>query len=565
LAGNQTEVSMEKKWLVAEKKSDDVVTQLLLNRGLNGVGQQREFLQPAPPHTLLARSPGSLGVSRPVWEQAVDLIRCAIGKERPLVLHGDYDVDGLCSTALLWETLYFGLGYKNVHPFIPDRFREGYGLSSSSLARICQQWSQGTVKPLLVTVDCGLTAVREVARARELGWDVLVVDHHQCPAVLPLANLIVWSDQVCATGLAWWLSHQLLPEIAPLQLDLVALATLADLQPLLGINRSWVREGLGVLNSRPRLGLQVLLEKAGLAGRQVGTYEVSWVLTPRLNAAGRLQNALEALRLLCTRNLTQAQEIAEQLNRLNAERQRMTVTMVAHARESHLISEQASQGTRKIILVHHETYHEGVIGLVAGRLAQEFHRPALVLAKGDIYAKGSARSVPGFDIIAALRKLSPLFEDLGGHPLAAGFTIKNENVAQLGEALPSLVEGEWGEELSGPSLLIDAQLPLTQVNLELLGLLKKLEPHGVGNPQPLFLSRNVGLVAAQTVGTTGQHLKLRLVDNGKEYTAIWFEEGGRLSSFAPGTAVDIVYTPVEDSWNGNSRLSLQIKDMRLAE
>lgn len=546
---------MEKKWIVAEKKSEDLLTQLLLNRGLDSETAQHDFLNPS--------SPNIFGASLEQLTQAVEIVRRAVKEDCPIVIHGDYDVDGLCATAILWETLYFGLGYKNVYPFIPDRFTDGYGLSTKSLEKINQQYSHVTKKPLLITVDCGITAAKEVADARRLGMEVIVVDHHRRPEVLPDAQGLVWSDRVCAAGLSWLLGYQLCPQISSSQLDLAALATLADLQPLLGINRSLAKYGLEVLNRSPHLGLKILLEAAGLVGRKIDAYGVGWIIAPRLNAAGRLEKAIDSLRLLCTRDRAQAQEIAAQLNKLNAERQRMTVGMVEHAAASYQAIEQASGRDGKVIFVQHETYHEGVIGLVAGKLAQEFNRPALVLAKGDTYAKGSARSIPGFDIMAALRGLTHLFEDLGGHPMAAGFTIKNENIAQLEAALRQLVETELAGELLPASLDIDAPLPLSQLNLNFLEKLEQLEPYGVGNPVPAFLSSGIKVVFSQTVGAEGKHLKLRLGDSGKEYAAIWFGQGGLLSSFPPGMSVDIVYTPIEDRWNGNSRLSLHIKDMRV--
>lgn len=555
---------MEKKWIIAEKKSEDLLTQLLLNRGLVSGPSQHDFLNPSSPHILVSQSHKIFGVAAGETAAAAFLVKEAIASGRTIIIHGDYDVDGLCATAILWETLYFGLGYKNIHPFIPDRFTDGYGLSRQSLEKINQQYGNVTRKPLLITVDCGITAAREVAYAQELGMDVMVVDHHSRPSVLPSAQGLVWSDKVCAAALAWLLSGQLLPETKEAQLDLAALATLADLQPLLGANRSLVKLGLEVLNGSPHPGLKILLETAGLTGRKVGTYEAGWVISPRLNAAGRLESALDSLRLLCTRDRAQARELAARLNRLNIERQRMTLAATAHAKEDYLTSEQTGKEVRKIIFVHHESYHEGVIGLVAGKLVQEFNRPALVLARGAVYSKGSARSIPGFDIINALRKLSHLFEDLGGHPMAAGFTVKNENIPQLAKALWSLADGELTEERLYSSLPIDAQLPLSQINWELLETLKKLEPHGVGNPQPLFLSSGVRLVATQTVGAAGQHLKLRLVDSGKEFPAIWFGQGDLVSSFPSGSAVDAVYSLAEDIWNGNSRLSLHIKDMRLS-
>lgn len=549
----------EKIWQIAQRKSEDLLIQLLLNRNLENISQQEDFLFPPDPETF-GCPPQLPGLNVDDFKKAVSLIKEAIVLKRPIVIHGDYDVDGIGATAILWETIYFGLGYKNVYPFIPDRFSEGYGLSRKSLEKINEEYDgiKGQ-EPLLVTVDCGITAESEVAFAHQLGFKVIIVDHHVRPEKLPKAEAIVWTDNLCSGGLSWFLSFCLDKDNARYQLDLAALTIVADLQPLTDVNRSLLKAGLKSLETGKRVGIRSLAEAAGMSDRTLGTYELGWVIAPRLNAAGRLENALTALRLLCTRDLNQAKRLAKGLNEVNAERQRITLEAFNHARE--IVS---SKQVDKILMVVHEDYHEGIIGLVAGRLVQEFYRPSLVISKGEIFSKGSARSVRGFDIIAALKKIEELFEGLGGHPMAAGFTVKTENLRRLEEALFVLGEKEISSDLLKAVVNVDAEVPLSSIADEFWKLIRKLEPFGLGNPTPVFLSRNVRVVQSRCVGTDGKHLKLLLQDSGRSYLAMWFGEGDCLQEFPQGTLVDIVYSLMEDRWNGQQSLGLNIKDLKVS-
>ncbi|MEK7611087.1 MAG: single-stranded-DNA-specific exonuclease RecJ [Patescibacteria group bacterium] len=548
----------EKIWQLADRTADDLLTQLLINRGLTASAQQEEFLNPPTPE-LFACPVRVPNLNPEEFNKALSIIKKAIAEDRPIVIHGDYDVDGIGATAILWETIYFGLGYKKVYPFIPDRFGEGYGLSKKSLDKINAEYDglNGNF-PLLITVDCGVTAREEVEYAKKLGFEIVIIDHHVRPETLPRAEALVWTDSLCSGGLAWFLSYHLDKASATNQLDLAALTAVADLQPVLGINRSLLKAGLQALLAGKRLGLQALLRSAGVDGRELGTYELGWIIAPRLNAAGRLDNALTALRLLCTRDPDQAQTLAKSLNEVNIERQKITLEALTHARE-HVLSNQPG----KILVVAHETYHEGIIGLVAGRLTQEFSRPSLVISKGTVISKGSARSVRGFDLVAALKKIEYLFEGLGGHPMAAGFTVKTENLDKLAVAVADLGEQELAGDLLKGSIRIDVKISFSRINSSLRNLLKQLEPTGLSNPTPVFLSKGVKVTSSRTVGSSGSHLKLSLEEEGCRFPAMWFKAGEKLADFPPGTVVDIVYSVGEDSWNGAARLSLNVKDMRL--
>lgn len=549
---------VEKIWEVAEKKSDDLLTQLLYNRGLTTEPAQGDFLKTSDSDTSKELPLDFSGIENAQLAKAVILIKNAIRERQPIIIHGDYDVDGLSATAILWEAIYFGLNYREVYPFIPNRFTDGYGLSRESIEKIKQQHGGAALRPLLITVDCGITAVDEVRLAKVLGFSVIIVDHHTLPVTLPTADAIVWTDALCSGGISWFLAQSLLDGGELEQRDLAALATVADLQPLLGLNRSFVRSGLAVINQKPRPGLKTLMTVSRMPDRLVGTYELGWLLAPRLNAAGRLESAEKALKLLLTRNLKEAEEIAAGLNEVNGERQRILGVSLTHARTI-----LTGTGMKKFILVADESYHEGVIGLVAGKLVQEFYRPALVIAKGETVSKGSARSVSGFNIIEALRRFEGLFEGVGGHPMAAGFTIRNENLTRLETELAKVTEELIDEQTLTPKIKVEAELPAGIINQELPAITKKLEPFGVGNPQPIFLVRNLRVVGARKVGSTGGHLKLGLAKDGLSLPAIWFGAGSQLPAYQPGSIADIVFTVLEDSWNGYSRVSLNVKDARL--
>lgn len=547
---------MNQKWVAAEKVSDDIITQLLYNRGLRDKNAVANFFNPPSPEVIVAQYPTYLKKINPnEVSKSLALVDAAIKANRPIVIHGDYDVDGICGTVILYETLK-NLG-ANVVFFIPDRFDEGYGLSIESIDKTRKRKDP----PLLITTDCGITAVNEINYAKSQGLDVVITDHHAPREEPPEADAIVWTDELSGTGIAWFLSSIIqLPTSNFQHLDLVALATIADIQPLTGVNRSLVRYGLEELNSNSRTGLKELIKVSGLEGRKIGTYEVSWMLAPRLNASGRLQNAMESLKLLLTNDPVEARDLAAKLNRVNQERQQITRQTIEEAR---------SQVTRvdKVLILQKETWHEGVIGLVAGKIREEFYRPAVVISKGERISKGSARSVSGFNIIEALRRSQKFLIDAGGHAMAAGFTIETTQIAQFQEHLTSVATGQLTEADLTPTLEIDAEVRLEELGWGLMTNLKKFEPFGVGNPRPVFLTRNVQVLNVKSVGTNNQHLKLFVKSTNYElrttnYPVIGFGLGNWSQKLRPGNVVDVVYQLEENTWNGQKTLQLKLKDLQ---
>lgn len=557
---------MNKSWQIKERRHPDLREHLLTLRSGPGREDQETFLNPPRPPSYL-ENPEKIGLDANDLRAAADLIRAAMTWGRTIIIHGDYDVDGLCATAILWQTIYKDLAYKNCLPFIPNRFDHGYGLSTESIDSLSSLRppladSQGVA--LLIAVDCGITAVEAVEYAKEKGFEVLVVDHHAKPEKLPKCQ-ILWTEKMCAAGLSWVLSQSLL-QGHPLRMDLVALATIADLQPLTGFNRSLVKFGLEELNQTKNVGLKTLIKSAGIEGRKIGVLEIGWILAPRLNAAGRLESALKALRLLCTTDASQAQTIAEELNEINRQRQSLTATLLERAKN--LVGEDWS----KVKVVVGEEFHEGIIGLIAGKLAQEFGLPAVVISRGPEFSKASARSVTGFDVVAFLRSLGDHFQDIGGHAGAAGFTIRTEKIESFLSAVKS---HESDVILPEQNLNVDAEINFEEINDDLWSLCQSLAPFGLDNPEPVFLLSPVRVAESRTVGARNQHLKLRVsplpppAQAGRASTdiidCIGFDLGERIKEVWVGEKIDLAFYLYEDTFSGNLKLSLKLKDLRKSE
>ncbi len=497
---------------------------LLKNRGLKTAKEQKEFLNPKPPQIKLN------------LKKTIDRIKKAVKNNEPIIVYGDYDADGICATAIMWEALH-DLG-ANVLPYIPEREKESYGLTIPGIKNLDPQTK------LIITVDNGITADKAVAYAKKKGMDVIILDHHEKPKKLPKAYAIVYTPKLCASGIAYFVAEALGKDC----LELAAIATITDLMPLLKENRSIVKYGLEVLNKTTRPGLRALLDVAGIT--KVGTYEVGYMIGPRLNASGRIDSALVALRLLCTKNYDKAKELAERLNTINKERQTLLEEQTIHA-----IS-QKSDG--KIILIEHESYHQGIIGLVAGKLVEKYYRPAIVIARGEKLSKGSARSVAGFNIIEAIRTTQELLIDAGGHPMAAGFTIETGRISDFRFRISDYAQKKITDEMLARRQRVDLEINLDQVNLDLYDQIQRIAPFGMGNPEPVF--KSMGTVQnIRTVGAEGKHLKL-VVDG---FDAIGFSQGALASKLKAGQKISLAYSLDLNSFNGKTSLQLKVKDLGL--
>jgi len=496
----------------------------------------------------------------------------AIAEGEPIAVYGDFDTDGVTAVTLLMQAITAMGG--EIRPYIPHRLREGYGLNTEAVDQLAAEGIR-----VLVTVDCGISNLREVAYAQAHEIDVVVTDHHTPPDALPQAYALVNPKQPgCAypykqlvgVGIAYKLVQALarLGIKMPLRgrdlLDVVALGTVTDMGPLTGENRVLVRAGLESINATQRPGLRALVIAAGLLQGKITSGDISFMLGPRLNAAGRIDDAVLAYQLLLAEDFGTAQQLADKLNQANRRRQELTKQIQGAARQQ---VEQLGKYANRIILLDSADYPAGLVGLVAARLVEELGRPVLMLERGAEFSRGSARSVPGFSIIDALTACEDLFVRFGGHSAAAGFTIANEHLPKLEERLLDYAAAHLSGDLAMPALEIDAEVPLGALTWDLHEQIAVLEPFGQANPQPVLMSRRVHVAGAWARGADGQHLKLRLDDGhgGPTYEAIAFRLGQLAGYFEKHPWIDIAYTLEANEWNGARTLQLNIKDLRRAQ
>ena len=545
-----------------------LLAQCLVNRGLSEAEPILRFLDPrlknlADPFLL------------PNMAAAVDRLFAAREQEESLVIFGDYDVDGVSATALLSETLG-ALGWK-VSCYLPHRMEEGYGLSQAGVENCLQQHAA----TLVLAVDCGSSSAEPIAALKSRRIGVIVLDHHQASEPLPVAAAIVNPQlakpgepsfrELCSAGLAFKLAHALVKQgrelglagftefdVRPL-LDLAALGTIADVVPLTGENRILVTRGLQWLNQTKRTGLIALREVAGIAG-MIGGYEVGFQLAPRLNAAGRLENALDALHLLQARDAAQAHALARKLDAQNRERQQIERTLAAELVERVRAS---FDGSRDFVVVHgHESWHIGVVGIVASRVVQEFYRPTIVFGGDGAHWRGSGRSIEGFDLAGALRECGELLVKHGGHAMAAGVTIVPERIDAFRERLNEVARRALGGLPPRPALNVDAETPLAELTLERVAELEKLQQTGAGNP-PVHLAVK-GVThhrPLERFGPEKKHVRLWVKDaSAIREAVIWNEGGGEL----PVGVFDIVCAPQVNRYNGTASVRLKVLDWREA-
>jgi len=541
------------KYLVDTSGFPPLIAQLLYNRGLTEPSKVEAFLTG---DKRLLSDPFLL----PDMPRAVARIYQALLSGESIAIYGDFDVDGITATAILVQGLT-SLGGKAI-PYIPHRLTEGYGLRTAALENLYRQGVS-----LVITVDCGITALSQVKKARRMGLDIIITDHHTPLAEIPpalalvnpkLPNSTYPFSQLTGVGVALKLLQALFQGIGKEEqldelMDLVALGTIGDMAPLLGENRYLVKQGLKLINTAPRLGVKQMITQSGLNLGRLDAESISWVLAPRLNAAGRLAHAMTSYKLLMTDSPQEAQELSIWLEQKNAERQRLTEKALAKAREQVLV-----QGISTLVIASDKDYPIGIMGLVASKLAEEFYRPAIVIRTGEQISSGSCRSIPEFNIILALNQCSRLLLEFGGHSQAAGFILPTKNLPRLKQELLNLATTELvGVELR-PRLDIEAEVPLTDLSGGTFLAIQQLAPFGQGNPVPTFLSRGVGVIDCGTIGSSGGHLRLKLKQGGTVWDGVAFGLGNYLSEVSP--MLDIVYNLEIDRWGGEERLRLNILD-----
>jgi single-stranded-DNA-specific exonuclease len=535
---------------------EDIIEILLNNRGIS---DKDAFLFPPDPHSLPA---DDFGIDEQELEKSVRRILQAITNNESIIVYADYDADGITAGAILWETVHKLGG--NVMPYIPHRVEEGYGLSRIGIDSVKRTYNAD----LIITVDHGITAFENVEYAKSLNIDVIVTDHHAKPEKLPLVP-IVHTTKTSGAGVSWFLAKtlfsscsQFVSGLREIMSDLLGLATvgiIADLLPLTGINRSLVSHGLLFLSQSTRPGVKALIKESGITQEKLTVYHVSHMLAPRLNALGRLDHALDALRLLCTKDGKKASVLAKRLSDVNKDRQQLTLDTAYHA----IDRIRAEKQSKKILILADEMYNPGIIGLVAGKLVEEFYLPAIVFSKGEKISKASARSIPGFNIVNALREAKEFLLDVGGHPMAAGCSIKTEQIPAFEKFMEEYALSHLPDDLCVRTLSIDVELKLSALSLELFANLARLAPFGMGNPPPVFATRNLILLDARSVGGEGKHLKLKVApkEGGYSVDAIAFGMANLLPEIEAKGVVHLAYTLEENEWNGKKRLQLTVKDI----
>lgn len=524
----------------------DYLASLLYARGITDQEQAEAFLHPSldqlhDPYLMQ-------GIS-----EAVAILKKAREDRQVVVVYGDYDADGVCASAIVLNALeQFGI---RAFSYIPARLSEGYGINADAVTALSKQAG------VLISVDCGITAVEEVSLARDLGMQVILTDHHTLPDGLPHADALVHPalgdypyPTLCGAGVAWKLACALIGLVkAQESLELAALATVADLVPLTGENRVIVSLGLRLLSQSARPGMQALMRVAGIKpGEPVSSEQVAFQLAPRLNAGGRLSTAQDALNLLMAEDVEEANRLAQALDALNRERREVEQQVLkAASAQVH----QLDLSRLRSIVVRGEDWNPGVVGLTAGKLAQRWNYPCIVLTNNGEEVSGSGRSVNGIDLHEALKACQHLLSRFGGHRMAAGLSLPKEKLAEFAECFDAAVKRQLGEDDLIPETVYDTALALTEVTLETVDRLDQLAPFGLNNPAPVFLIPDLKVISARPVGADGAHLKLTLAAQGAVREGIAFGQGKAGSTL--GKQASIVSSVDRNAFNG--RVSVQLK------
>ncbi|NTW13905.1 MAG: single-stranded-DNA-specific exonuclease RecJ [Candidatus Moranbacteria bacterium] len=543
---------------------DDVIGELLRLRGVDTDEDRKRFLSPDYDRDL--HDPFLFSSMSTV----MDRLRKAKDSGEHVGLFGDFDADGITSSILMSEGLAkLGIPFS---VYLPDKHTEGHGLSMKAVKTFA---SEGV--KLVITVDCGMMNHEEIAEAGRLGMETIVVDHHHAPETLPDALAFINPKipgepypfkELCGAGVAFKVLQAVYKTYFPKEtdqlkwlLDVVAVGTVADVMPLIDENRIIVAYGLIVLSKTRRPGFREMFATGRLPireGKAPTARDISFHVAPRLNAASRMAHAQAAHDLLAAVDADRARELADILETHNVERQKVSADIAALARVIAL-----ERSDKNLVFAVHEDFHFGVVGLVAGKIANEFGKPTILLSKGETESKGSLRSVPGLNIIEVVEACADLLDRYGGHAQAAGLTLKNENLVALEERMDRLVAERLGTAVMEPELAYDLRLPTAHLSLDFARTIGRMAPFGEGNPEPVFLGENLVVSDSRPVGKTGTHLKLLLAaEDGREYDAIGFSLADRIPDLVRGERIDVLFQLDENEWNGRVNIQLKLVDMR---
>lgn len=542
-----------------------IVATVLLNRGI-AVSDFRQFL-----------TKSKQGILNPLsmlnMDKAVERICNAIRSGESIVVYGDYDVDGITSTALLYDTIKCLGG--NVDYYIPDRKDEGYGINIMAVNRLIKNGVK-----LLITVDCGITAVGEVEFAKLQGMDVIITDHHTCKERIPEAAAAVVNPKcpddeyefegLAGVGVAFKVSMGVAMamgknagEFFEKYVDLAAIGTIADVVPLINENRVIVDRGLQLLQEPQRPGLRALLEIAGMSDKKVNCATIAFGLAPRLNAAGRMGSATTAVELLLTSDTQRAKEIAEELDAVNKKRQETEYEIHRDAVE--MITSDKDFNKKKVVVLAKEGWHNGVIGIVASRITETYHRPCILISLTDGVGKGSGRSVQGFNLFEALGDSADLLTNYGGHAIASGLGIEEGNIEAFTKRINEYAEKNLTEDAMVPQIKIDATIKGETLTMATSKTLAVLEPFGMGNETPVFAVTDASVVSVSGVGADKKHLRMMIDKDGTRVNCIGFGLGELANNITPSTRVDIAFKIDINNYMGKESLQLVLSDIKTSD
>jgi len=547
--------------LSKELNISPILAQLLINRGAKESVSAQKFLKVDLKNL---RNPFIFSD----MEKAVDRIIKAIDQGERILIYGDYDVDGVTSIALLFSVLRQFTS--NIYYYIPNRFQEGYGLNEKAI-----DIAHKNKFTLIITVDCGISSVHEIEKASNYNIDVIVTDHHQPQKEIPAAMSIINPKydenypfkELAGVGVSFKVAQALYLRLDKNQddlrnfLDYVALGSIADSVPFIDENRILIKYGLKVLNQTQKEGLKALILESGIDYGNLNTKEINFSLAPRLNAAGRLDDPKVALELLLTDSILKSQYLAQKLNEINKCRQDIGDNILKEARE--FAFQQIKEVNNKILVLSSKNWNQGVIGIIASRLVDEFNRPAIVISEKDGIGKGSGRSIKGFHLYQALELCKESFIGFGGHQYAAGITIDCNKISEFTSKINEICQNFINEDDLDPELEIDAQISLNNINFNLVKDINILEPFGLGNPQPIFCSYNNIISEWRVVGDKREHIKLKIQEKDKMFEGIGFGLNKKEKQISTeGKLADLAFNIELNKWNGIENIQLNIKDIK---
>lgn len=536
------------------KDLQDLEKILLNNRKIK---DKKSFFKGVSPFKI---SLEELGIEKKELEKIQKRLKKALINQEKIIIFGDYDADGISATAVLWQLLH-AQSY-NVLPFIPNRLKHGYGLSTKAIDDLLSDQKD---LALIITVDNGIVAHDTLQLLKEKKIDVIITDHHQKDGDQLEALAIFHSNAVCGCALSWFLARELGTEkekkLLINLLALVAIATVTDLMPLLAINRSLLMYGLVILRTNPSLGLKHLFALAAIEQNKIDTYTLGFQIGPRINAMGRLASGMDALRLLCTKNKAQAIALSNLLHNTNEDRQNLTFDLTKQAEEL-----AAKEMNEKIIILSSADYHEGIIGLIAGRMTEKFAKPSIVINVGAEISKASARSLPGFNITEFIRLFKKDLLEMGGHPLAAGFALETKKIAAVKIKMQKKAQVLLANEKLEKILETESVLPTALLTPKTVEFVEKFAPFGLANPKPIFVLRTATLKNYKFLGREGEHLKLTIAFDAsdQEYEVLAWRQAALAKQLTLGNKLDLAVSLEINSFRGSDKLQLILKDLKTA-